>query len=146
MKTLSIVLLLSFTPLALIAEDACEAHKFSKETVQQCPYAKNGLTWEIATASNHLSIEIARSSETVEEWEVIAKALKNIAYNFPQTNFDRDEAMAQLSIQRGAMTDEMWIETLHVVEKLCREVISTLKASPETKMITLLNSVKTENR
>jgi hypothetical protein len=140
MKTLSIALLF---PLALIAEDACEAHKFSKETVQHCPYAKNGLTWDIATASNYLGIEITRSSETVAEWEVITKALKNIAYNFPQTDCDSDEEIAQLSMRRGEMTNEMWIETLHVVEKLCREVISTLKASPETKMITLLNGPKT---
>jgi hypothetical protein len=140
MKTLSIALLLSLSPLASLAYDRCsETRIFSEKTIKKCPYAKDGLTWETATASDIISIEVVRTGENDEEWAIIKTILQDMAQHLPEATFDSDADNAVIIIDRGTASDESWITTLHIVEAYCKDALRDVKHDPETKMITQLN-------
>lgn len=135
MKFLCFVLLISYVPVMFAISNTSNALHTHTET---CPYANEGLTWQVIAKSDVIGIEYVRSGQTDQEWNDICVIVRDIADHLSATCV-WDEENVVLVIKRAAISDKEWANVLQRSVDLCKERLNTILFQSETKMAIYLN-------
>lgn len=109
----------------LSCADACatECTDTCNKTKETCPYATKSITWETAEKSSTLKLIVKKTDNAKEEgWNRIKEIVQA---TLPLE--EEDEETCSMTITKGGMNTQEWVDTLNYVKDLGMEVIEELE-------------------